>query len=461
MNLFVEIKEKLADTETPVSAYNKLCRAVPDSFLLESVETHESVGRYSIIAFDPISSLTLWPDKVSQIEEGGAVDRPAEDFFNIVRQSLERYELNNEHGLPAVGSFMGFVGFDAVRLIEELGPAPDASLPIARLVFPSRFVIFDNVRRIMTLVGIAENSEDCMAKIRDTESGLKQITALEHPKGKVEITAPPQERYMQAVSKAKEYIKAGDIFQVVLADRFIGKTDVDPFNFYRCLRVKSPSPYMFYLNFGDYQLAGASPETMVKVVGGKVTLRPIAGTRGRSDDPETDLALEKELMASEKERAEHIMLVDLARNDAGRVSTHGTVSITPYMTVERYSHVMHIVSQVHGRLAEDCHAVDAFMAGFPAGTVSGAPKVRAMEIIDELESGPRGPYSGAVGYFGPGNATDTCIGIRMVLFEKDRFTIPVGAGIVADSDPEMEYREIEHKAAQSIHALKTAAEGEL
>ena len=246
----------------------------------------------------------------------------------------------------------------------------------------------------------------------------------------------------------------------MLSDSFHGETDVEPVSVYRRLRVRSPSPYMFFLDFGKFQMVGSSPETLVKVQDRTVIINPIAGTRGRSADPKRDGELEKELLGSEKERAEHVMLVDLARNDAGRVCEYGTVLVDPFMKIERYSHVMHIVSQVQGRLRPDKDAVDAFMAAFPAGTVSGAPKVRAMEIIDELESSARGPYGGAVGYFGPGNVMDTCITIRTVLFKEDRFWARVGAGIVADSIPEMEYKEIENKAAQSLLALKAAAGGE-
>ena len=273
---------------------------------------------------------------------------------------------------------------------------------------------------------------------------------------------PDRETYMRAVTRAKEYIREGEIFQVVIADRFEGRTSARPFDVYRLLRVKSPSPYMFFQNFGDFQIVGASPETLVKVRGNKVIIRPIAGTRGRSDILEEDLALEKELVESEKERAEHIMLVDLGRNDAGRVCGYGTVTVNPYLTVERYSHVMHLVSQVQGFLRDDADSVSGLHGRFSGrDPCPGAPKVRAMQIIDELEDKDRGPYSGAIGYFGPQNDMDTCIAIRMVLFQGDKFKIPVGAGIVADSIPEMEYEEIQHKAAQSLAAVRAAARGEL
>jgi anthranilate synthase component I len=356
---------------------------------------------------------------------------------------------------------MGFVGYDAVRLIERLPTVRPNPLPIARLVYPSCFVVFDHVRRMMILLAIDTDQARCEEKLREMEGKLEHPLVFKSRTADMNFKAPPKDRFMEAVEKSQEYIRAGDIFQVVLSDNFQGETDLSPFQLYRRLRVASPSPYQFFLNFGSYQLLGSSPETLVKVRDRVVTVRPIAGTRGRSHDPGRDRELEMEMMSSEKELAEHVMLVDLGRNDVGRVSKYGTVLVDPYMAVERYSHVMHIVSQVQGRLRDDLDAVDAFMAGFPAGTVSGAPKVRAMEIIDELESESRGPYAGAAGYFGPNGDLDTCIAIRTVLFEGPRFTIRVGAGIVADSVPEMEYKEISNKAAQSLHALRIAAEGKL
>ena len=277
--------------------------------------------------------------------------------------------------------------------------------------------------------------------------GLDRGARLHTDPGQVEIVAPEREPFMAAVEKAKEYIMGRRYLPGgALGPASTGTSDLDPLAVYRWLRVKSPSPYMFFLKFPDCHLLGSSPETLVKVENGRVLLRPIAGTRGRSADPDKDRALEREMMSSPKERAEHVMLVDLARNDAGRVSRYGTVGVEPYMTVERYSHVMHIVSQVQGQVSPELGVWDAFRAAFPAGTLSGAPKVRAMEIISELEGVARGPYGGAVGCFGPGQYMDTCIGIRMIEFHEGRFTLQVGAGIVADSDPAMEYEEICHKA---------------
>jgi anthranilate synthase component 1 len=459
--LTVMSKQKLADTETPVSAYLKACRGRPDSFLFETVETKDVTGRYSIVAWDPIFGIELEADRLVTWNGHGLSEMAPSQFFFAIRDNLKRLKCECGPLLPAVGSLMGFVGYDAVRLIERLPPALPCSLPVARLVLPSRFVVFDHLRRIMVLLAVDSDNTSCAAKIREIEQVLDQPLSFGSRKSAVTVAAPPRERFCRAVEKSQEYIKAGDIFQVVLSDAFEGETGIDPFEVYRRLRVLSPSPYMFYLNFDRCQLIGSSPETLVKVADRLVTVRPIAGTRGRSNDFHRDRELEAEMMSSEKELAEHVMLVDLGRNDVGRVCKYGTVRVEPFMSVERYSHVMHIVSQVRGELREDADAVDAFMAGFPAGTVSGAPKIRAMEIIDELEGVSRGPYGGAVGYFGPDGNLDTCIAIRTVLFEGTRFTIRVGAGIVADSDPQMEYKEIQNKAAQSINALRTAAEGEL
>jgi anthranilate synthase component 1 len=343
--------------------------------------------------------------------------------------------------------------------MERLPDGPAHHLPVSRLVYPSRFVVFDHLKRMMTLVAIAEDQETGLAKLEESERSLGAALPLRAKPGRVTVKPPPKERFMEAVKRAKEYILAGDIFQVVLSYQFTGQAQVDPLSVYRWLRVKSPSPYMFFLHFPDCHLVGSSPETLVKMDDGVLQLRPIAGTRGRSRDPLRDLELEREMLASEKERAEHLMLVDLARNDAGRVCQYGSINVEPFMSVERYSHVMHIVSAVSGLMQSGQGVWEAFQAAFPAGTVSGAPKVRAMEIISELENAPRGPYAGAVGSFGPGPRMDTCIAIRMIQFEGGRFTLQAGAGIVADSDPEMEYEEITHKAAQGLAALRAAAEG--
>jgi anthranilate synthase component 1 len=453
-------RELLADADTPVSAYVKLCSGVDNSFLFESGEGVDSVGRYSIVAWDPISSLRLERDAVF-LEHGGAQSsHPPEEFFAVAQRVMDELACGGLPPLPFVGSLMGYVGYEAVRLMERLPAGPAHHLPVARLCFPARFAVFDHLHRKLTLVALADSAGRGQAMLAEIGERLHGGARLEANPGQVEVAPPAREPFLAAVDRAKEYIMDGDIFQVVLSARFTGATDLDPLAVYRWLRVKSPSPYMFFLKLPECQLVGSSPETLVKVQNGRVHLRPIAGTRGRSDDPDLDRELEREMMGSPKERAEHVMLVDLARNDAGRVSRYGTVRVEPYMTVERYSHVMHIVSQVQGQVEPELGVWDAFKAAFPAGTLSGAPKVRAMEIINELENSARGPYGGAVGCFGPGQYMDTCIAIRMIQFDQGRFTLQVGAGIVADSDPAMEYEEICHKAAQGLAALRLAAEGQ-
>ncbi len=449
-------KELLADLETPVSSYLKLCTGEDVSFLFESSEDVESIGRYSIIAWDPLVSIILSDQGTEIISHGEVSLGPKEDFFASVRKLMANMECLDLPQLPFVGSMAGYVGYDAVRLIEKLPkPLPD-NLPTAYLCYPSQFVVFDHLYRTMTICAIGENETDCADKLRDIVKKLSKNVVLHTVNGNFSIERPPQERFVSSVLKAKEHILDGDIFQVVLSDQITGEIAVDPFEVYRWMRVNSPSPYMFFLKLGDLKLAGASPETLVKLMNGKVLIRPIAGTRGRSADPAKDKALEKELLESEKERAEHVMLVDLARNDAGRVCRYGSVTVEPYMIVERYSHVMHIVSQVTGDLRDGLDAWDAFIAGFPAGTVSGAPKIRAMEIIDDLEVAPRGPYGGAVGYWGPGLTMDTCIAIRMIQFYENKFVLQAGAGIVADSSPVFEYEEIMKKAAHGIASLRAA-----
>lgn len=449
-------KELLADMETPVSSYLKLCTGEAVSFLFESSENVESIGRYSIIAWDPLASIELSAKGIKISSKGQTSERPIDDFFAAARKLMADMECTNPPELPFVGSLAGYVGYDAVRLIEKLPKPLPNNVLTAYLCYPSQFVVFDHLLRTLTICAIGEKEADCLDKLRVIETKLSNNVVTQVNHNSFSIERPLQERFVDSVLKAKEHILDGDIFQVVLSDQIIGHVSVDPFQVYRWMRVNSPSPYMFFLKIADLKLAGASPETLVKLVNGKVLIRPIAGTRGRSDDPVKDKALEKELMESEKERAEHVMLVDLARNDAGRVCKYGSVIVEPYMIVERYSHVMHIVSQVTGDLRDDLDAWDAFIAGFPAGTVSGAPKIRAMEIIDDLETAPRGPYGGAVGYWGPGLTMDTCIAIRMIQFYKDKFVLQAGAGIVADSSPVFEYEEIMRKAAHGIASVRAA-----
>lgn len=453
--------ELLADTETPVSAYLKLCNEEASSFLMESGEWSETSGRYSVVAWAPLAGLTLDPAGVTVRLGGKEQNHPAEEFFNQIRELREGLQIGLDQELPFVGALVGYLGWETAMLIERLPGVMSDEAPTAQLAMPSRLVIFDHLRRAMILVAIGDDAAACDEALADTARRLRGPLPPPAGPAKLEMTPPPRERYEDFVRRSKKYIIDGDIFQVVPSDRFTGTGDVKPLSVYRHLRVNSPSPYMFFLNFGDMQLVGSSPETMVKVNHGMVRLKPIAGTRGRSADPHKDKALEEEMLGSEKERAEHLMLVDLGRNDAGRVCQYGTVHVDPYMTVERYSHVMHMVSEVQGLLRPELDEVDAFRASFPAGTVSGAPKVRAMEIIHELEQTPRGPYGGAVGFFGPGRSMDTCLAIRIIQFRGKNITVQVGAGIVADSEPAFEHKEICHKAAQSLAALEAAAKGGL
>lgn len=457
--LYASSKEFMADIHTPVSAYLKLCHQRPHSFLFESGESVDQIGRFSIVAWDPLVRLHLNGKRLRVTNGGESQEHTPKDFFEVARSTLNSLGCDGLPELPFVGSLVGYMGYDVVRLIERLADPADPEMTIADLSFSSRIVIFDHLMRKMIMVAIATDPAEAKAKLGDMATRLRAPLAMDIRPATLDMKLPPKERFVESVKRAKEYIMAGDIFQVVLSDQFIGQSDLDPFSAYRVLRTTNPSPYMFFLDLGESQLAGASPETMVSVDADTLRIRPIAGTRGRSNDPVRDQALEAELMESEKERAEHVMLVDLARNDAGRVSKYNTIEVDPYMVVERYSHVMHIVSAVTGTLRPELDIWDVFKASFPAGTVSGAPKVRAMEIIDELEFAPRGPYAGAVGRFGPGPQMDTCIAIRMIGFSQGKITLQAGAGIVADSSPEMEYQEMCDKAAQGIEALQKAARG--
>lgn len=458
MNQFIAMsKELLADMETPVSAFLKLCKNERIAYLFESSETVESIGRYSIIAWSPLGQIKLFHDKVEIHEDSIISSHDSNEFFTVSRAFLSKMSCAGLPDLPFVGSLVGYVGYDGVRLFEKL---PETFLGVVFLVelcLLSQFVIFDHHRRIMTLVTISKSTTECLGMIGDIENKLRSNVYNGWSRKTFSYDYPSRERFMDSVQVAKRHILDGDIFQVVLSGQFKGSGNLDPLDVYRWMRVKNPSPYMFYCSNNDRKLVGASPETLVKIDRGALYIRPIAGTRGRSDDPAVDKYLEKELIESDKEKAEHVMLVDLARNDAGKVCKYGTVKVDPYMKVERFSHVMHIVSEVVGIPDEGIDSWDLFKAAFPAGTVSGAPKVRAMEIISELEPVPRGPYGGAVGYWGIGQKMDTCIAIRMIEFSGDEFILQAGAGIVADSIPEMEYEEILKKAAHGVAALKASA----
>ncbi|WP_374513547.1 anthranilate synthase component I [Brevundimonas sp.] len=474
----VVVRRLVDDLETPVSAFLKVGWGRRHAILLESVEGGAVNGRYSIIAREPD---VVWRCRDGRPELArGSGDIAAErytpdgdDALGSLRRLMAASRLELPDDLPpmAAGLF-GVFGYDMVRLLEPLGaPNPDPlDLPDAVLTRPGVVAIFDSVKHEIVLVAPcwtdgggdpasmraeAEARLDCFE--RELRAPLPAIpTPVEGPGP--DFRSPVDEAaFGEMVARAKEYIAAGDIFQVVLSHRFSAAWDADPFAFYRALRRQNPSPYLFFLDFGDFQLAGSSPEILVRLKGGRVTIRPLAGTRPRGDTPEADQALEAELLADPKERAEHLMLLDLGRNDVGRVSAPGTVGVTESFVVERYSSVMHIVSDVQGAARADLDAVDALLAALPAGTLSGAPKVRAMEIIDELEGVKRGVgYGGGVGYISAGGEADICIVLRTALFADGQVHVQAGAGVVADSDPAAEYAETKAKSRAPIRAADEA-----
>jgi anthranilate synthase component 1 len=477
------------DLETPVSAYLKIGHGRPYAFLFESVEGGAYRGRYSIVAMKPE---LVWRcrGEVSEIAHGadiaaGRFQTQAGGALENLRDLVAASRLDLPAGLPpmATGLF-GALGYDMIRLAEKLpdiNPDP-LDLPDAVMMRPSIVAIFDAIGQEIILVtraapkdGVSAEAayEAAKARLQETVDDLrKPLERLpERPREPAPVFVSPVERgaYHQIVERAKEYVRAGDIFQVVPSHRFRAKVAGDPFAVYRSLRRTNPSPFLFVLNFGDFQLVGSSPEILVRLRDGTITIRPIAGTRPRGKTPDEDQALEKELLADPKELAEHLMLLDLGRNDVGRVAmlrqpgrnapsakaSGPSVRVTESFTIERYSHVMHIVSNVEGVAPEGVDPVDVLMSALPAGTLSGAPKVRAMEIIDELESEKRGVgYAGAVGYFGADGSVDTCIVLRTALFKDGVMYVQAGGGVVADSDPDSEYEETVHKSM----ALRRAAE---
>ena len=469
----VVIRRLVDDLETPVSAFLKVGHGRRHAFLLESVEGGAVNGRYSIITREP-DAVWRCRDGRAELACGDTAFQPEpDDALSSLRRLMAASRLDLPDGLPpmAAGLF-GVFGYDMVRLLEPLGPAnPDPlDLPDAVLTRPTLVAIFDSVKHEIVLVAAAypDGGLDAGTAFAAAEARLdafetdlrRPLPALPEP---VEAPAPAfaspvdEAGFGEMVARAKDYIAAGDIFQVVLSHRFAAQWDGDPFAFYRSLRRRNPSPYLFFLDFGDFQLAGSSPEILMRLKDGRVTIRPLAGTRARGETPEADRALEAELLADPKERAEHLMLLDLGRNDVGRVSAPGTVEVMESFRVERYSSVMHIVSEVQGQADPKLDAVDALLAALPAGTLSGAPKVRAMEIIDELESEKRGVgYGGGVGYISAGGEADICIVLRTALFADGRIHVQAGAGVVADSDPAAEYAETRAKARAPIGAAEDA-----
>ena len=473
-NLVPVYREMLADMLTPVSAFLKIDSG-RYSFLLESVEGGEKWARYSFLGADPSVIVRTSGNKGFIETKGSTEERElTADPVEFLKETMAQYRPVPVPGLPRFfGGAVGYAGYDVVSFLENIGTRekPGVDCPDLFFMLTDTLLIFDNVAQKIKVVANAHVGE-AGPEAAYEEAKIKIDALVETLKGKQPKRKKPRAKitgklkssftkknFENAVRAAKEYIKAGDIFQVVLSQRFEEKATIDPFDVYRALRVINPSPYMFYLNCGDFVLSGSSPEVMVRVEGSRIDLRPIAGTRKRGATEEEDEALTKELLADPKECAEHIMLVDLGRNDVGRVSKPGKVAVNELMVIEKYSHVMHIVSNVRGELSDSQDAYDVMKACFPAGTVSGAPKIRAMQIIDELEPTRRGPYAGAVGYFSFTGNMDTCITIRTLLFKDGKVYVQAGAGLVADSVPEQEYIETVNKAAAMMKALEMAEKG--
>jgi anthranilate synthase component 1 len=465
--------EVLADLDTPISAFLRL-RGLPHPFLLESVEGAEKVARYSFLGAQPRLTLKAFATHV-EVREGGVLQRTTQDPLEAARAVLQRYRPVADPTLPRFyGGLVGWFGYDLIRTIERLPnrPPDDRGLPFCSLQLADTVMIFDHLRHRIRIVANAFVDDGAERAYRAARARIEEwIELLRRP-----VPAPPaasgptptpsirsnmtREQYLAAVRRCKAYIDAGDAFQIVFSQRFAVETGpLDPFAVYRTLRMINPSPFMFFLAGEDATLVGASPELLVRLEGDLVEMRPIAGTRRRGLTEDEDRRLAEEMLADEKERAEHVMLVDLTRNDIGRIARYGTVHVSELMAVERYSHVMHIVSNVQGRITPGRDAVDVLRAVFPHGTVSGAPKVRAMEILDELEPTARGPYAGAIGYLGFGGALDTCIGIRTLVMKDGVAYAQAGGGIVADSDPAAEYDETINKAKVLIRAIETAGRG--
>ena len=477
-NLVPVYREILADLETPVSAYMKVADE-GSSFLLESVEGGERLARYSFIGCSPFMTVQVNAGQAELRRPGHVTEhRPVSNPMDLVRQLVGQSRLVAVNGLPRFhGGAVGYLSYECSRYFERL-PAPTndpINLPEATLLFTDTILVFDHIQhkiKVVSHVHCDDGVDSGYARAVDKIDALIELLRRPLPAAKRHEALPPvdpvagrefksnmsQNAYEKMVVQAKDYILAGDVIQVVLSQRFSRPTSAESLDIYRALRTINPSPYMFFLDLEECQLIGASPELLVRVEDGEVTTHPIAGTRRRGRTPEEDAGMERELSTDEKERAEHIMLVDLGRNDIGRVSQPGTVQVPRLMGIDRLSHVMHLVSQVTGRLRPDMDQYDAFQACFPAGTISGAPKIRAMEIIAELEPDLRGPYSGAVGYFGYSGNLDTAITIRTMVMKDGVAHVQAGAGIVADSIPEREHKECLNKARALLHAVAVAEE---
>jgi len=458
------------DLDTPVSAFAKL-GAFDPRFLLESVEGGERLARYSFIGFGKCLEVKL---DGNGLQVGAAtLPRPKDKtgLLDALRKALAAAPkpLPEMAGVPLAGGLVGYSSYDVVRYFERLPAKARADRPVPDLhyVAPESLLVFDHLTRGIALLHAGTEAErQALRKevIRALRGGLPNYGPSTREPGEDRYTPATgslsRDEYIAGVKRTQEYIAAGDVYQLVLSSRFTGRHSLDPFEAYRALRLINPSPYMYYCRLGEVTVVGSSPEALVKLdTGGQAQLRPIAGTRPRADDPAADRRHEIELLADTKENAEHVMLVDLARNDLGRVASAGSVHVDPYRVIERYSHVMHIVSGVKGVLAKGRDAFDLFAACFPAGTLVGAPKVRAMEIIDELEPVRRGLYGGTIGYFGASGDMDQAITIRTLVFRGDEYSYQAGAGLVADSNPASEYDEVVAKSGAMARALKLASEG--
>jgi anthranilate synthase component 1 len=467
-NLIPVYKEIVADLETPVSAYKKI--EAKNSFLLESVEGGEKIARYSFLGADPLLVITTKNQQIT-ITENGKKKKLTGNPIDILKKLLSQYKCVHVEGLPRFqGGLVGYFGYDVVRFFENIPDKnPDElKLPDSTFFLADSLLAFDHVKHKILIIANAHVKDDpkkayleAQKKIAALEKKLKKTLPLKT--AEFELNEVPEnisaksnlskEQFKSAVEKAKKQIVDGDIIQVVLSQRLNAPIKRPPFDIYRLLRILNPSPYMFYLNFGDYKLLGSSPEVMCRVENNQAIIRPIAGTRRRGNSETEDQNLAQELKTDQKEVAEHVMLVDLARNDLGRVCVPGTVKVTENMAIERYSQVMHLVSNVVGQLKQGEDQFSTLAATFPAGTVSGAPKIRAMQIIDEMENTKRGPYAGVVGYFGFSGDLDSCITIRTILIKGKQAFVQAGAGIVADSIPEKEYEETLNKAKALLKAL--------
>jgi len=470
------VKSVMADLLTPVSAFLAIAAKEPDAFLLESVERGEQIGRFTFLGARPYMQVRAHGDEVI-VQRGKVSEKHKGSVIQVAKELLRQHRPAKVPGLPPfTAGAVGYFAYDGVRQLENIGEhaKDDLHLPDSVWMFFDRLLAFDHLRHQIHIIATADVSRESPRKAYDRAvadiavlekklaSGLRpaQLRKSSPPgTGKLKIKAgTTRERYVQMVERAKEYIAAGDIFQVVLSQRLDFTPEVAPFDIYRALRTVNPSPYLYFLRMGDTHVLGSSPEMLVRVTGSKLEYRPIAGTHRRGRDEAEDSALEQKMLHDEKERAEHVMLVDLGRNDLGRVSEYGSVKVKDLMYVERYSHVMHLVSALEGKLRGDLDALDAFAACFPAGTLSGAPKVRAMQIIEELEPTRRGIYGGSVLYADFAGNLDSCIAIRTLLMQGKKAYLQAGAGIVADSDPSSEFEECLNKAKAVLRAVDAARE---